>query len=271
MKADLHMHSTASDGRLAPAAVMEAAAKAGLEIVSLTDHDTVMGLQEAKASALSLGMDFVVGAEVSSVTGGEEVHLLSYGFDEDNAGMLDFLELQRSRRDKRAIEFVRRFKSAGLLPASAELPELGHGRSIARPHIAALLVAAGTVDTHGEAFEVHLSPGGEHFVEKPMPSGAEVIDTVHSAGGVVVLAHPGHRTSHQTVVDLVAAGLDGIEVVHPSHDGMLTAYYRALASRVGLFCTGGSDYHAREDHGGSSLGEFWIDMDEELRRSLRTQ
>jgi len=216
------MHSRISDGKLTPSALVDAVYETGIQLMALTDHDTIGGIDEASDAAKRKGMEFVGGAEISSRENGEEVHLLAYGFDKSSPVIKDFLELQLKRRNERAVEFVRRFKEAGLLPPTAEAPTPAPGRAIARPHIASMLIEAGTVESKQEAFLRHLSPGHDHFVEKPLPSGSDVIQKVHTAGGVVVLAHPGHRTSHTTLLNLVRAGLDGVEVIHPSHDESLS-------------------------------------------------
>ncbi len=252
------MHSTASDGRLSPEEVIVLAHEKGLELVALTDHDTTSGLDEAKKAAFSLGIQFVLGCEVSSKALGTEVHLLAYGFEKENAGLNSFLLTQQERRNDRAAEFVFRLKKTGDLPAHSSLPPPEVGRSIARPHIAKLLMEAGTVSEFSEAFQRFLTPGCKHFVPKPLPDGRDVVDVVHAAGGVVVLAHPGHQMPHRVVLQLIEAGLDGIEVVHPSHDEGLEIYYRDLAFQHSKLVTGGSDFHGQPKHGGMTLGDYWI-------------
>ena len=264
LKADLHIHSIASDGRHSPSEVLEMAHEAGLGLVSITDHDTVGGLEEASQAASRLGIQFVPGCEVSSTSTGQEVHLLAYGIDPSNAALDSFFTLQQTRRNDRAVEFLARLQKTGDLPASATLPEPELGRSIARPHIAKLLVDAGTASDFADAFRRYLTPGCTHFVPKPLPEGLDVIEVVHAAGGVVVLAHPGHGARHTMVLDLIRNGLDGIEVVHPAHDGSLEVYYRELAMRYGLFVTGGSDFHGNPKHGSSNLGEYWIKPDAKI-------
>ncbi len=264
------MHSTVSDGKLTPTALVDSVHDAGIQLMALTDHDTTGGIDEAAKAAEKKGIAFVGGAEISSRENGEEVHLLAYGFDKSAPEFVDFLELQRQRRNERAVEFVSRFKDAGLLPSTAQAPTPAPGRAIARPHIASMLIDAGTVDSMEEAFRLHLSPGHDHFVEKPLPSGAEVVQKVHAAGGVVVLAHPGHRTSHQTLLKLVRGGLDGIEVFHPSHDESLSEYYSNQAALLGLFRTGGSDFHAFSENRSSTLGQYWIELEERVHEKLRT-
>ncbi len=267
---DLHMHSTASDGRMSPHDVMTEAANAGLQMVALTDHDTLAGLEEARSAAQVHGLTFVNGVEISARENDEEVHLLAYRFNPENAGLLSLLSLQQQRRTERAEEFVRCFRRDGLISDEQQLPEPAPGRSLARPHVAALLVESGAVSSMEEAFSKYLIPGTPHFVEKALPSGAEVMDVVHSASGLVFLAHPGHHTAHQTVRNLIRASIDGVEVVHPSHDIMLEEYYRSLARQNGLLMSGGSDFHARNSHGGSSLGQIRFEPDAALLQALRT-
>lgn len=270
MKADLHMHSTASDGRLSPRKVMTQAHRAGLSLVSLTDHDTIAGWEEASTTARELGLTLVSGTEISTREHGREVHLLAYGFDVTDTNLLAFLSRQQERRNERALAFLDRFRKAGLLPADVELPAAPEGRSWARPHLGAVLVEHGAVSDMNEAFARYLSPGCALFVEKPMPGGREVMEVVHGAGGRVFLAHPGHHVPHAIVLSLVRQGLDGLEVVHPSHDSMLRRYYRDMADRFGLLKSGGSDYHGRSNRGEPPLGETWLTPDAPLLDALRT-
>jgi 3',5'-nucleoside bisphosphate phosphatase len=271
VKADLHMHSTASDGRLSPEGVIILANKAGLDMVSLTDHDTVSGLPVARKTAFSFGMRFLAGCEVSAKVVDTEVHLLSYGFDAENEALASFLLKQQERRTDRAAEFVERLKKSGDLPGSAKLPVPVAGKSIARPHIAKMLIDARSATDFADAFKRFLIPGSKHFVPKPLPEGQDVVDVVHAAGGVVVLAHPGHQTPHAVVLQLIKAGLDGVEVIHPSHDMSLNTYYRNLAAQYSLMVTGGSDFHGQPKHGGLSLGDYWINPGPEILKMARTQ
>lgn len=269
-RADLHMHSTASDGRMDPTALAQAAAKGGLELVSLTDHDTLAGWDAFQESALQAGLKCVPGVEISAKQSDEEVHLVCYAFDTEHNGLHAFLALQQQRRNERAQAFVTGFKQAGLLPESAQLQAGGDDTSWARPHIARLLIKHGVVKTMNEAFDRYLTPGSASFVEKPLPSGKEAITVVHEAGGIICLAHPGHHVSHDVVMGLVAEGLDGLEVVHPSHDDMLEEYYGSLADGKGLLKSGGSDFHARPAHGERQLGDRWFTPEARLLSALRT-
>lgn len=269
-RADLHMHSTASDGRMDPADLARAAAEGGLELVSLTDHDTLAGWPAFEESAREAEIQCVPGVEISARQQGEEVHLVSYAFDPEDEGLHAFLSLQQHRRNERALAFVTALQRARVLPASARLVSESGKTSWARPHIARLLIEHDAVASMDEAFDRYLTPGCATFVEKPLPSGAEAISIVQKAGGIISLAHPGHHVSHQVVEGLIDAGLDGVEVVHPSHDAMLETYYASLAEQRGLLKTGGSDFHARPRHGAKQLGDRWFTPDAPLLRALRT-
>jgi len=259
IKADLHMHSTASDGRFDPIDLVELAVESGLGCLALTDHDTTQGLEEAQQACKQRDIRFLAGCEISSTARGDEVHLLAYGFRPEDESLRAFLDLQQQRRHERAESFLFGLKKVGALSAGAQLPKLCPGKSIARPHIAKMLIDSGAASDFGDAFHRYLTPGSKHFVPKPLPEGRDVIDQIHRSGGIVVLAHPGHYASHQMVMHLIHAGLDGIEVIHPSHDENLRAYYRSVVQRHQLLETGGSDFHGHPKHGGLSLGEYWIE------------
>ncbi|MEQ9105252.1 MAG: PHP domain-containing protein [Rhodothermales bacterium] len=247
---DLHMHSNASDGVFLPAHLVKIAVSIGLSGIAITDHDTLAGVDEGGMAAAAAGLEFIPGVEISAQMDGHEVHLLAYGFRVGHSGLTDFLEEQRQARRARAVRFIEVLVDAGALPSDVVLPD--HD-SIARPHLAGLLVEHGSAGTMQDAFTDFLVPGASTYVEKPLPTGPDVIRTVHDADGVVALAHPGHSTPHRVILALLAAGLDGLEASHPSHDDMLETYYRDLAHAHGLLCTGGSDFHRPErGHMGSN-------------------
>jgi len=191
------MHSTASDGKLSPAEVVRTAASAGAALVSLTDHDTVDGLEEARSAATAAGAEFVSGVELSAREE-VEVHLLAYGFQESHPALSGLLADQLAARRKRGERFIHVLVEAGALPESAALESTNapdSPASITRPHIADLLVKNGTVQDRREAFDLFLIESTDTFVPKPMPSGAEVLDAVHASGGVVSLGADG-RVRH---------------------------------------------------------------------------
>ena len=246
--ADLHTHTDASDGVLSPAALVRRAAERGIEVLSVTDHDTIEGLESALEAAQETDIHVVVGIELSVTLDGEEIHVLAYGFEPSHAGLRRHLQAMQEARRTRAREIVQRLRDQGVEVEDDRLrAAIGSARAVGRPHVAAALVRGGHVDTPGEAFERYLGRGKPGYVAKPAFAADDALTLIHDAGGVGVLAHPGHWTSGAQVRRLVEAGLDGLETRHPSHDDSLRGYYDRLARGCDLFATGGSDYHGRTD------------------------
>jgi len=243
---DLHLHTTASDGNLAPSALVERAQAAGITILSVTDHDTVAGLAEARAAAARLGVTLVTGIEMTAVERGRDVHMLGYFFDGTSRDLSAFLERQRADRLRRVAEIGERLRELGvavdvdaLVTSGAARPE----RSIGRPQVADALVASGHVRDRREAFDTLLGDDCPAYVPRRGSGPAGVIAVVRAAGGIVSLAHPGLLGMDALVPVLAAEGLAAIEVRHSDHDEATERHYRALAARHGLAVSGGSDFH----------------------------
>lgn len=236
--ADLHLHSTASDGLLAPGEVAAAAAQAGLAAAALTDHDTTAGFAEFALAAGRLGLWPVCGAEVAALCCGEEVHLLSYFAAPPADVFARLLGRLAAERRGRAAEMLERLRAIGIdLPQSV----LAHPL-VGRPHVARALVEAGAAGGADEAFARFLLPGRPGYVGRYRPPADEVIARAHAEGGVVALAHP-VRCERDLVADL--AGLDALEVRHPSADAAARRRLGQVARRRGLIATGGSDFHGK--------------------------
>ncbi|MYQ46103.1 PHP domain-containing protein [Streptomyces sp. SID4985] len=248
MRIDLHCHSTASDGTDTPAELVRNAARAGLDVVALTDHDTTRGHAEAIA-ALPEGLTLVPGAELSCRTDGVSMHLLAYLFDPEEPALLAERELVRDDRVPRARAMVARLNELGVPVAWEQVERIAAGGSVGRPHIASALVELGVVPTVGDAFTPEwLADGGRAYVPKHETDPFEAIRLVKNAGGVTVFAHPaavkrGRTVPEATTAKLAEAGLDGIEVDHMDHDPATRTRLRDLAGEVGLLATGSSDYH----------------------------
>jgi predicted metal-dependent phosphoesterase TrpH len=252
---DLHLHTTASDGRLAPAALVALAADRGLQVIAVTDHDTVAGLDEARAAARARGMRLVDGIEVTAIECGRDVHVLGYFFDPDDARLATLLERQRGARIERAREIGARLAALGMAVDVAALVDgaAAAGRSIGRPALADALVAAGhAVDRH-DAFARWLGAGAPAFVERRGPSLGEVVDAIRRAGGLASLAHPGLLGLDERIPEFAARGLDAIEARHRDHDQAAEARYRRIAAELHLAVSGGSDFHG--EHERSRTGE----------------
>jgi predicted metal-dependent phosphoesterase TrpH len=255
-RVDLHTHTYYSDGALSPYELVRLAKSRGIAALAVTDHDTVDGLPEAADAGEKFGVEVVNGVEMSVTLGEQELHLLGYFFDPENEGLRRHFEYFSIERKKRVERMVERLRHLGItLDLEKILARAGVGAP-GRPHVAAALVEAGYVETYQEAFDRFLRDEGAAYVSKPHFEARVAIEMLHDAGGICVLAHPGHWTSDETVDRLLRSGLDGIEVIHPAHDLMLTQYYRQLAQRQGLIETGGSDYHGLREDDEVRLGQY---------------
>ncbi|HKK07962.1 MAG TPA: PHP domain-containing protein [Gemmatimonadota bacterium] len=273
-RVDLHLHSTASDGTEAPASVVRRAADAGLAGVALADHDTVGGLEEAAREASRLGLRFLAGSELSANEPGRSVHLLAYGFDPEDEGLRAYLEGYREERVRRAREIVRRLRELGVDLPYEEVERRAVGGNPTRAHIGRALVEEGLVKDERTAFGRYLSRGRPAFVEKRPSPPADVIARAHAAGGVVLVAHPGREHSMEDIERWLGEGLDGVEVLHPSHDEAMRARLGALVRDRGLLAGGGSDWHGRGDMheavpGSQDVPLTWMDAIEERSGTSR--
>jgi predicted metal-dependent phosphoesterase TrpH len=248
VRIDLHTHSTASDGTDTPTGVVEAAARAALDVVALTDHDTTSGWVEAAAAARSLGIGLVPGTEVSCRSGGVSAHVLSYLQDPAHPALIAFTERTRAARLTRAHRIVELLASDYALSWDDVLEQAADDATVGRPHIADALVARGHVADRSAAFDELLRPGGPYYVPHYAPDVVEAVRAIRQAGGVPVFAHPGAAGRGRIVTDdviatMARAGLAGLEIDHRDHDEAARARLRGLADELGLFTTGSSDYH----------------------------
>ena len=247
---DLHLHTTASDGLLTPALLLERAAAVRLTVVSVTDHDTVAGLAEARMAADRLDVRVVNGIEITAVEDGRDVHILGYFIDSGSEALAGFLRDQRGDRIRRVREMAERLDALGYpIDVEAVLDKTRHSsRSVGRPAIADALVAAGHATDRNDAFSRLLGRGCPAFVPRRGVGGEEVIRVIHAAGGIASIAHPGILDQDSLIPSLVDAGLDAIEVWHCDHTPEHQARYGDLADRFGLARSGGSDYHGDGVH-----------------------
>jgi 3',5'-nucleoside bisphosphate phosphatase len=239
---DLHTHSTASDGSLPPAAVVEAARAAGLRAIALTDHDTLAGIPEARRVGDAVGVRIVAGTELSVVLDDREIHLLALHIERPEVLESELADLREARRG-RAGRIVERLNALGVpVRLEAVLAEAGEG-AIGRPHVARAMVAGGWARDFRDAFDRWLGSGRPAHVEKRRLDAGDAIRMVHDAGGLAVFAHPGATGTRDRIERLARLGLDGVEVLHPSHGAEDIARLRALADHLALVPSGGSDWH----------------------------
>ncbi|MEU7200666.1 PHP domain-containing protein [Streptomyces sp. NPDC045470] len=262
MRIDLHTHSTASDGTDTPAELVRNAAAAGLDVVALTDHDSVGGHAEARA-ALPEGLTLVTGAELSCRVGGVSMHMLAYLFDPEEPELARERELVRDDRVPRARGMVAKLRELGVPITWEQVARIAGDGAVGRPHVAAAMVELGVVETVSDAFTPQwLANDGRAYVDKHELDPFDAIRLVKAAGGVTVFAHPlavkrGRTVPEDVIAELAAAGLDGVEVDHMDHDDAARSRLRGLAADLGLLTTGSSDYHGSRKT--VALGEYSTD------------
>lgn len=254
MDVDLHCHSTASDGALAPAAVVARAFERGVRVLALTDHDTLDGLDEAGAAAQALGMQLVNGIELSCTWGGATIHVLGYAFNRDAPALQQAIAELYEGRWLRAAEIGKRLEAKGmpgaLEGARAIQQELGDsGNAPARPHFADFLVRSGYVKDRAEAFRKWLGSGKLGDVKQHWPELAQTVDTLRLAGAWISLAHPWQydftrSKRRKLIADFVGAGGHSLEVVNGMQPADQVGSLAILAREFGMFVTAGSDFHA---------------------------
>ncbi|WP_098462897.1 PHP domain-containing protein [Isoptericola jiangsuensis] len=249
---DLHTHSRASDGTETPRELLAAAAAAGVRVVALTDHDTTAGWAEAAEAVAATGVALVRGIELSTRAatpdGGISVHLLAYLPDPAHPDLVAAMDRTRDDRVARARRMVDLLAQDHPLTWDDVLAQTADGATVGRPHLADALVAAGVVADRDEAFATILHPGARYYVPHYAPDTVDAVRAVLAAGGVPVMAHPragrrGRVVTDDTIAELAAAGMAGLEVDHRDHDDVERSALRGLATDLGLLVTGSSDYH----------------------------
>jgi 3',5'-nucleoside bisphosphate phosphatase len=254
---DLHLHTTASDGRSSPEDLVKAAVRSRLTTLSVTDHDTVAALDRVAAACESAGIDWVPGIEITAIRDDADVHVLGYFFDHRSPVLAAFLDAQVADRQRRVREMIDRLDALGVHVEAGDVL-VGHGgldaRWIGRPLLARALVRAGHVRTPREAFDLYLAENGAAWVPRRAPSPEDVIDIIHRVGGIASLAHPGLMGHDEWIPPMASAGLDALEAYYIEHSPEMTTHYRVLAERLGLAMSGGSDYHGDPSHGPSRPG-----------------
>ena len=263
------MHSTASDGALAPAQVVAAARRARLSAIALTDHDTLAGVDEAVAAGDAAGVRVVRGVELSAHDGPAEIHILALHVSRP-APLESRLSAFRGARELRARKIVDRLQSLGVNVEFDSVMTEAAGGSVGRPHVARAMIRAGSVRDTREAFDRYLGSGRPAFIPKDRLEIREAIALAHSAGAIAIWAHPGAEGYRARLEPLVEMGLDGLEVRHPGHASEDVKRLGALAEFFGLLSSGGSDWHGAPE-GTRTIGcmhipHAWLDRQDEMTR-----
>jgi predicted metal-dependent phosphoesterase TrpH len=258
---DLHSHTTASDGALAPRDLVRLAARHGVRVLAVTDHDSTEGLPEAIDEAARYGIEIVPGLEINTDVPGAEIHVLGYCVDWQAEWFQAFLREQRAERTARVHRIVERLTGLGMPLAADEVFAICKEGSPGRPHVAQAMVNRGYVKSVREAFDRWLRTDGPANVPRRRLTPAEAVAVIRRADGVPVLAHPGLANRDEMIPGLVAAGLAGIETYYPEHSvGQITGY-RRMCQRLRLVATGGSDYHGSHTGRASTVGSPHIPLE----------
>jgi hypothetical protein len=241
---DLHSHTSASDGQYAPEEHVALAARAGLRVLSVTDHDTVDGLARAIAEGTKLGVRVIPGIEVSIMHNRREVHVLGHFIDPTEPRLAAHALVLAEERQGRMEEMLRRLSAVGITVPLEQVRAIAGEAPMARPHLARALVDRGLCSSLKESFERFLGDGKVAHVPRREVTGAEAMALIHQAGGTATLAHPGSSRVHRLELeDLKKVGLDGLEVEHVDHPPSQRETFRGWARALGLATTAGSDFH----------------------------
>lgn len=272
--ADLHVHTTASDGALTPAQVVEAASHFNLTAVAITDHDTVGGVEEALALADEFAVDVIPGVEISTIWGdGVEVHILGYLIDHRDTALLEDLRVLKDARWERGRRMVELLNAAGVPVSFDRVLELAGGGAIGRPHIARAICEVGAVSSMDAAFGRFLQAGGPAYVPRFKVAPSEAVTMIREAGGVACCAHVAKLRRDELVVGLIKHGLQAIETGHPDHSSAARRSYNRFAARHGLIATGGSDAHGFPGSKRGNVGDVTVPYEvvEKLRHAAAAQ
>ncbi|WP_312520784.1 PHP domain-containing protein [Anaerospora sp.] len=259
MTADLHIHTTASDGRLTPWEVVTRASEKGLQFIAITDHDTIDGFISLQYLPTPTPLTIIPGIEFSTDLPHNEVHILGYFIDTTNETLKKQLAIIINDRITRVQRMVERLHQLGYSVSLARVNEIaGEAKAIGRPHVAKALVEAGYFTSIQDAFNGLLEKNGPAYIPHYKLSPGQVIELIHLAGGLAVLAHPGLVGSDAIVQEMIELGIDGVEAYHPSHDEEQTKTYLAYAEAHHIVVTGGSDFHAIPGRFPQDLGTFTV-------------
>lgn len=253
---DLHVHTTASDGKFTPSDIVRKSAALGLTVISICDHDTVNGIAEALTAAQNFsGLRVIPGVEISTDVPHGEVHVLGYFIDYFDEKLLTKLEKMRNSRQIRAQRMVEKLGSLGIHIEWQRVREIAGSGAIGRPHVAQAMVEKGYITSPKEAFAKYIGRDGPAYVEREKLTPVETVELILQSKGLPVLAHPMTLNKPESmVIELKAAGLVGVEAYYDGHAAEDVESMVSLAKRHNLIATGGSDYHGQDESNETMIG-----------------
>lgn len=256
-KVDLHMHTNYSDGVYTPHELVKKAKEVGLRTISITDHDGIGALDDAIIYGKDIGIEVIPGVEISTDIEDKEVHLLGYFLDIYNDELIKYLKFFRDERFHRARRIVKKLRNLGLNISLDDVVDLAKSSAIGRPHIALTLLELGITNSYYDAFDKYLSDSGPAYEKKIHVSPLSALKLINDAGGLTFIAHPGYM-KESILTYLINSGVDGIEVIHPSHNDHQIRFYRGIVNQYCLLESGGSDFHGGKKGDEENLGKFYI-------------
>ena len=267
MLVDFHMHSIYSDGVKSPEELLRHALDCNLSMMALTDHDEIDGIKALRIAQEQLDpkgtIKIINGCEFSADYKDKSIHILGYRFDETNKELRDFIEYFKSKREERIDEIIRRCNNAGYFISKDELlKKFPKTQAYGRPHIGQLLIDGGYAKDINDVFKDILRKDSPCYVPKVKIEVPYIIDIIHKAGGLAVMAHPKLVTSDEYVVEMLAYDFDGMEVYHTKHNDDDVKRYKALAKEHNLFITGGSDYHGIPGKAPDQFGDYLVSAED---------
>lgn len=266
---DLHMHTLYSDGAYTTKELIDKAKNANLDIVSITDHDSVFAIREAIEYGKEVGIEVIPGLEISTDIEDKEVHLLGYFIDVEDEELQKYLKFFRDERVYRAKRIIKKLRQLGLEITFEDVMKESNNSAVGRPHIAIAIYKLGFVSDYYEAFHKYLRDNGPAYERKIHISPQSALKLINDTGGLSFIAHPGHL-KESILMSLINAGLDGIEVTHPSHNDYQRKFYRGIVNQYCLLESGGSDYHGGAKGDEDNLGQYLLSQSrfEEMRQML---
>ena len=268
-KVDLHIHTSHSDGFYSPTEIVKKAKEKGIELISITDHDNLSAIDEATQAGKELGVEVISGVEISSDVRDKEIHILAYFIETDNKELERYLSFFREERIKRAIRIVNRLNNLGFSITFNDVMDKAGNSAVGRPHIAQAMLETGVVNSYYEAFNKYIGNGCPAYEKKVHLSPQSAFKIISDAGGLSFVAHPGYMPE-ALLKELIEAGVDGIEVIHPSHSAQQTKFYRGIVNEYFLLDSGGSDFHGGKREDEDNLGKHFTNISavEAMRKRL---
>jgi 3',5'-nucleoside bisphosphate phosphatase len=259
IKADLHIHSNFSDGKYSPQEILEMAKDAKLSVISITDHDNINAVDIAKRTAEKFGIEVIPGIEFSTDYKGTEVHILAYFIDYKNPALMEFISSIRNSRVERLMQMINRLKQLNcVINAEKFINKFPPDITVGRPHLALEMVSIKFVRNYIDAFVKYIGDGKPAYVKKTNPDIKTVLNLISELGGLSFLAHPGKYFKNTQLQEIIDAGVDGIEIIHPSHSYTDTHYFEKVAAQNYLLVSGGSDFHGIVKNDMDNFGNFIV-------------